>query len=784
LVDLSGDEAFDMYRVLYSLDDWTAERSLLATRGDHLALVEEHTWFVDGSAGESEVLSLSVDESDADGLIVAITTFELDELDAAYDALDARYVELGGPDLRPYAQVLNTHDWELFASFFDEHASIEDRRRVGDGTMDRVQLVAYQRAMLELAPDVSLRVDHIDAVSPNASLIVERFVGTRDGGPFEMPAVSLACIGSTGRVSSVTLYDIDDLDTARADYARLTAPSLDDHLPNLAWRVCCRLTAAANARDWDAYKAAVAHAVEYSDRRTGLAAELTGDETRALWQAMFKVDELRLNQGLVATRGDRLALIRGVAFSRDGNVDLAEAAGVSVIETDDELLVRNVTFDPEEMAAALDELDAQFTALGGNPLIATMRHAFDTRDWDTLASVFTDDCTIVDSRTAGWGAIDRDVFVAYQRSVAELSDDAHLWVDHLREHGNVSISTGRAFGTNAGGVWEIAFVTIGVTNADGRTRHFETYELDDMAVAVQRFHELTAADGSESVANAAWRAACQQARSVNTRDWDGYLATLTADSEVEDRRSGVAVFARGDEAVLAVHRVAFTLDRCRLERELLAMRGEQLALGRTTVTFEDRDAGPAEVTCLNLFEVDAHGQITTMLAFDVDDTQTALAELEARYRALSDLRREPNLAWRTVTAQGRAVDAQRWDEFAATLAPDFEQDDRRSVVGRVARGPDAIALVQWMFSLDDMRLETTPITTRGDRLVLVRARATFRDGVGGPAEVVCLTVHQVNERGLMTHTLQFDEANSQGALAELDARYRALAEARTHANRV
>ncbi len=83
-IDARGDAALDMYRVLYSLDDWTAERSLLATHGDRLALIEDRTWFVDGAAGEAEVLSLELAESDANGLVIAISTFDIDDLDRAY----------------------------------------------------------------------------------------------------------------------------------------------------------------------------------------------------------------------------------------------------------------------------------------------------------------------------------------------------------------------------------------------------------------------------------------------------------------------------------------------------------------------------------------------------------------------------------------------------------------------------------------------------------------------------------------------------------------------------
>ena len=621
-------------------------------------------------------MSLSVVECDADGLIVAMVTFDIDDLDGAYDALDARYVELGGPDLRPYRHAFNSRDWDRFAAFFEADASFENRRPAGYGRLDRDGFIAYERAILEVAPDVTLRIDHVDAVTPAASLIVGRDVGTRDGGPFEVTSVTLARTGPTGRISTLTIYDIDDLDTARADFARLTAPSLDDHFPNHAWRAMRRSNAAANARDWDAFTATLAPSVAYHDRRTGLAVELIGDDARSSWRTVFDVDECRLDSTLVATRGERLALVLAVAVLRDGEAGWSEAAGLAVVETDAGLITHYTARDPDDMTGALDELDARYAALGGSPLMATARHSFDARDWDTFASVFTEDCTIIDSRTAGWGSVDRDVFVDYQRSVVDVADDAHLWTDHVRERGTVSISTGRAFGTRAGGNWEIAFVTVGVTETDGRTRRFETYELGDMAVAIARFHELVGAE-DEPVANAAWRAAEAQAHAVNTQNWAALTETLAPHFEHDERRTGVGLVTRDDEAI-AIYRYLFTLDQCRQKRRLLATRGDRLALVHSTVTFEDGVAGPAEVVSLHVCEVDDRGLVTHAITFDANEREKAEAEMRARAAALdaqTASTRDPlviprNLAVRTVEQPGWTLLAALVDDLCLHATPD------------------------------------------------------------------------------------------------------------------
>jgi hypothetical protein len=572
----------------------------------------------------------------------------------------------------------------------------------------------------------------------------------------------------------VTLYDIDDLDAARADYARLTAPSLDDHFPNLAARASRRLEVAANARDWDAYTAALAPAVEYHDRRTGLAVELIGDDARAVWRAMFDVDELRLDNEVIATRGERLALVLAVAVLRDGEVGTAQSAGLGVAETDAELVTRYVAFDPDDMTAALDELDARFAALGGSPLMATMRHSFDARDWDTFASVLTEDCTISDFRTAGWGLVDREVFVDYQRSVVDLADDAHLWVDHARERGNVGISTGRALGTRDGGSWEIAFVTVGVTNDDGRTQHFETYELGDMAVAIARFHELVAEDEAEPIENAAWRAVGAQARAVDEHSWEAFAATLTPDFEQDDRRSVIGRIARGPDA-LAVVQTIFAFDDMRLEETLLATRGDRLALVRTTATFRyGVELTPAEVVCLNVNQVNEHGLITHSLLFDNDDAQAAQDELEARYLALVGLEPRPNRALESMERAMRAFECRNWDAFSAGFHPDAILDDRRRGFSVYLTGDDAISSARVMFDMAEATWRCGPVAAAGDRVAVVQYEIWGTDGAVGEIEVQTLTVVEVDGNGRIVRQVSFDVDDRVKAEAEMHALAAAL----------
>ncbi len=526
--DYTGDDALSAHRIAFDLDEVRTERQFIATRGESLAVYGTLTTIRDGAFGLSEIECLVLVETDAQGRIATQLMFDNDDIIGVLDELDARYVALGGLDLRTPRHAFNTRDWDLYATFFPEDASVDDRRTAGYGQLDRDGFVAYERAMLEMAPDLTLRVDHVIAQS-TATLVVGAITGTQDDGPFEMPYISLSQSAPDGRTTAITLFDIDDLNDARAEYDRLTKPLVVDLFENAATRASQQQEDISNAQDWQAFVASVSPNFSWHDRRSGLALDCTGEEALSIVRLSFELDEFRLDLQLVATRGEALALHRATTRVRDGASGPSEIECLAVYETDaNGRLAAQVIFDAADITGALDELDTRDVAHGGNPLGATFRHAVTARDWETLRSLMTPDCTFADYRTAGWGLTTRDAFVDYQRSVGELSPDTQLWADHTRSRGNVYISAGRAFGTRTGGPWEIAYVTIGVCRTDYRTTHVENYELSDMARAQERFAELVVAETAAPVANLAWQAAEQQATSVAAQNWESYLAHTRA----------------------------------------------------------------------------------------------------------------------------------------------------------------------------------------------------------------------------------------------------------------
>ena len=102
-----------------------------------------------------------------------------------------------------------------------------------------------------------------------------------------------------------------------------------------------------------------------------------------------------------------------------------------------------------------------------------------------------------------------------------------------------------------------------------------------------------------------------------------------------DLRRGVRLRLEGDEAV-DLHRLAASLSETRHERTPVAVRGDLLVLTRNRIRFvgSDADVGDAEVVSLALTECSPDGRIVAQTVFDLDDTDRALAALDARFEEL------------------------------------------------------------------------------------------------------------------------------------------------------
>ena len=168
-------------------------------------------------------------------------------------------------------------------------------------------------------------------------------------------------VGSRWKVS----FDVEDIDAAitelDAAQARLEKANIVRRLENAATREFEHVWSHFTARDWDAMAQTVADNYVGIDHRRIVSAETQhgrDDVIRDL-QAAAEVGFTISMVGAIAIRGERLVLARSRATGRDP--DAIQNDAFNVVEVDaDNRIAKVVSYDLEDIDAAIAELDAQY----------------------------------------------------------------------------------------------------------------------------------------------------------------------------------------------------------------------------------------------------------------------------------------------------------------------------------------------------------------------------------------------------------------------------------------
>ncbi|MGH7895064.1 MAG: nuclear transport factor 2 family protein, partial [Candidatus Binatia bacterium] len=320
-LDLDRDGYLQSMRTIFEMSSSRFTANVLATRGERLLLSRVLLEGNDRDVGPSEVEWLAVDEVDDAGDRVATVNLDPDDLDGAYAELDRRYA---AGEAAPYARTWETvqrfaravaaRDWEELASVFDPDLVLEDHRPIGFAPLrSRDEFVGSVRTLVDLAPDVTLRPDHVLALDDRGTLVVWRWTGSRDAGPFEIPVVAVWVLGPNGRIQRIDTYNPEQLDAARARFEAIRVGAARDPLaalarPNAASAAGDRWFAAFAARDWAAMRALCAPDAKFEDRRRLALVSGDVDWWIADAQRTASMRNTRLERRRVGTAGDRVTV--------------------------------------------------------------------------------------------------------------------------------------------------------------------------------------------------------------------------------------------------------------------------------------------------------------------------------------------------------------------------------------------------------------------------------------------------------------------------------------------
>ena len=201
-----------------------ATSDAIATRGGRLALAACPilAQFM-GTEALSRRLARLV-EIDAEGRIVTAIAFDADDIDAAFEELDARY--LAG-EAAAYA-----HTWSVIARFndaFNRHeipatdwVTIDHRRLITADTSDQSALI---HEVWNITPDLSIHIEAVHRLSSLGAVMTRELHGTsQEGFDAEWRMIQLLTVEGD-RISRSELFDEADLDAALARFDELDRPS-------------------------------------------------------------------------------------------------------------------------------------------------------------------------------------------------------------------------------------------------------------------------------------------------------------------------------------------------------------------------------------------------------------------------------------------------------------------------------------------------------------------------------------------------------------------------------
>ena len=267
-----------------------------------------------------------------------------------------------------FGNAVASRDWDALVDALSPDLEVYDHRRLGWEPLRGPQAyVDALRALVDLAPDVRLRLDRILEVADHAVLYSTAWEGTRDGGSFEEPSLIVAELDDAGRIRRFDQYDHTAEAIARERFAHAAMSGAALAEPNLATVAMDRVQDAFHARDWSAMRAACAPHVITEDRRRHVLVGGDLDFWIDDWRRIAADDDAWFGRRLVARVGDRIVLehvhwtIRGVD---EGGADIdylllaeVDAAG---------RVVAVIAFDPDDHAAAQEEADRRLRA-GSDP---------------------------------------------------------------------------------------------------------------------------------------------------------------------------------------------------------------------------------------------------------------------------------------------------------------------------------------------------------------------------------------------------------------------------------
>src|SRR5581483_7605768 len=222
--------------------------------------------------------------------------------------------------------------------------------------------------------------------------------------------------------------------------------------------------------NWDALAEMLADNFSQDDRRRVVGAGLRHgrDAQMADIHAFADIGANKSTATAIATRGERLVLCRSCISGEDQQPGASRIEFLSVVEiTADERIAAHVGFDPEDVDAAFEELDARYLAGEAAPYAHTwsvITRAYAAGNRNELPAT-TPDWASIDHRRGR--AFEPGELATYMHATWDLIPDTNIYVESVHRLSNLgAVVTHAVHGTSRDG-FDADWREVAVTMVDG-----------------------------------------------------------------------------------------------------------------------------------------------------------------------------------------------------------------------------------------------------------------------------------------------------------------------------
>ncbi|WP_198048950.1 BTAD domain-containing putative transcriptional regulator [Mycobacterium triplex] len=470
--------------------------TVLAVRGERLALSHLRYLARDHALDAFVVEILIVVEVNADGQCAASVAFDVEDIDAAFEELETRY--LAGEAANhagTWSVITRAYDALNRNELPETTANFEDIDRRRAARVSPGDLKAYLRTALDEAERTRLYVEAVHRLTDLGAVVTHVAKATsREGFDAEWRLIDIFTVEGP-LLNRAEMFEEADLDAALARFEELQPRTR--RLQSSASRASSLVEHFQThyaARDWNSMGEILAEDISVDDRRRGVNAGVQHgraaaiDDLRASVEAGFK----NSTATIVATRGEYLALTR-VRMSDDAQ--RAEAFQVDVfhvVEIDAEgRTAAVVVFDLNEIGAAFAELETRY--LAGEAAVWSRTWSAVVRVFDVLnrGELPTTTPTFEDVDHRLGAMLAPGELMEYLRASLESAGSVYIYIEAVRRLSNRgAVVTHVAKSTSQEGFYaEWRMTDVFMVDGDLIDR-YEFFDEADLDAALERFDEL------------------------------------------------------------------------------------------------------------------------------------------------------------------------------------------------------------------------------------------------------------------------------------------------------